>query len=667
MCRGNLEKTQALTLDRFRTLSSTQTLNILSKKQRTAFIEQVSYVPNFAAFTSTKHRTLIDNIIKRLKPIKTIKGKDIKQYHTSAKRKPLVRKLETFLTQSLTPFQFFTLSILRHFLIEGNVKPFIGISTINNYMSAFIHITSQTFDEAYYSDSLTECFNAALSSKKWDPKQKEYLSYCINKLNIIAPDLGLQACKLPKGISDKYIRVAKAQYVSYVEVVSVIQNLLNNVDTLSIQTVYAQVFSVILAYFAGLRRMEIVRIRHQDFTLTDSGFIARVKATAEGKPKYNSTRTVYVYLPDEIHSLLKTCLTTLSCLPGQTIQPKQPILAFAGQSLAERVSTIIQPVLLMLKIVIGDDIVLHSLRHAYAMNTLMQFRAVYQPASFILPSELTNSRRLFNEKILGNLTCESLFEACENTRINIGHKRFATTLQTYLAGTAFYALFAPCLQHTTLSRKRLVTLLQKGRSQYPNSHTESKIGTLIKGNIITKTEQRGTYRISKSNLHVLFQKPNLNINQQYCFPFDGDEINIVIPKPTTDLLSLFGYLTFILRNEQHPLNKFASENKRLLFTFTEAHSINVADLGRPALKKIDLYFRILNVTKPNILGIRIFTLKDIDRSQLRYVQRDLSKTGLWQALSSEAMNTRPPTYRHTIDDMYLHLLTEFIKESCHGY
>ena len=78
-CRANLEKTQALTVERFFTLSSTQTLNILSKKQRTAFIEQVSYLPNFAAFTSKKQANLIDNIIKRLKPTKAIKGKDIKQ------------------------------------------------------------------------------------------------------------------------------------------------------------------------------------------------------------------------------------------------------------------------------------------------------------------------------------------------------------------------------------------------------------------------------------------------------------------------------------------------------------------------------------------------------------------------------------------------------------
>ena len=246
-----------------------------------------------------------------------------------------------------------------------------------------------------------------------------------------------------------------------------------------IQTVYAQVFTVILAYFAGLRRMEIVRIRHQDFTLTHNGFIARVKATAEGKPKNNSSRTVYVYLPSEIHALLKTCLTILRCQPGQTIQPKQPILAFAGQSLAERVSTIIQPVLLMLKMVIGDDVVLHSLRHAYAMNTLMQYRAVYEPTSFVLPAELVNSHRLFDEKILGNLTCVSLFEACENTREHLGHKHFATTLQTYLRARLLCVIRSESPTHYSISQA-FSHPVAKRPCAIRNSHTESKIGSLIK-------------------------------------------------------------------------------------------------------------------------------------------------------------------------------------------
>ena len=115
------------------------------------------------------------------------------------------------------------------------------------------------------------------------------------------------------------------------------------------------------------------------------------------------------------------------------------------------------------------------------------------------------------------------------------------------------------------------------------------------------------------------------------------------------------------------MHVFAHAHKQALFEFVQEHPINVSSLGGPAMTKLHMYLSLLNLTKPVYKGFRTLSHKDIQRSQLRYMNRDLSTTGLWQALCSEAMKTRPPTYRHTIDDVYLHLITEFIKENCHGH
>ena len=657
VCRGKLETTQGLTYSRFCELSSLQTLTLLSHIKRKTWLDDISQQPNFSEFASAKAINDINRFVSRLTPTVKKNGKEQKQLHTTLARANFVCELETFLQQPLSPYEIYTTQLLIRFLTHGNVKDFISIGTVQNYMRAFMKLDPDKFNAAFYSDTLAEFINDALSSKPFNAQQSEYLSYCINKLNVIAPELSLSVCEITG--SNTRTHIANAQYVSYVEVCSVIQNLLNNLDALSFQTVYVQVFTVILAYFAGLRRMEIVRIRFQDFTLTTNGFVARVTATIEGKPKNDSARTVFANIPDEVHNILATCMKILSNSSGKKLDCSRPILAFDNQSLGQRVSHIIQPVSSMLKVLVGKDIVLHSLRHSYAMNTLMQYTAAYNPITFMLPSEMCNSRQLFNESLLSKLTCETLHEACENTRKNLGHKHFATTLQTYLAGTAFYSLFAPSMHTISITRKRLATILQHNRSNNINSNTEAKIAQLINDKVLFKGPTSGVYTIAVSHLNELFQKTRSNaVNKT-----NEKQLAIVFTTPVPNLGSLNNYLLYVLTDPEHSLHSFVYNYKAQCFEFAKRYSIDISSLGNPARNKLKTYLTLLNHTAPNYKGVRTISHQDIDRSQLRHVPQYLKQAGLWQALQSNITNTRPLRFRHSIDEIYLQLLTHYIKEN----
>jgi integrase len=608
---------QALTTTRYLTLCSTQKVKRMSQKQRVEFVTELKQhnVLSTSQNTDTKNnkrsakpRSLV-TFTSKLTPTKTINHKVTKQYHTINARKPLVDEITAYIQSTNSLFEYAALLTLNSYLVDGNKKNFLHISTIRQYADVLIKIDANQFDVAYYNDNLNEFLEQYI--KSISVREQELLLFSLEKMRLLIPQLEIEEITTS---GDHVEQIPRAQYVSFIEVERVLLNIIHNDQKADDECVAAQCFTVICSYFFGMRRGEIIRLRFKDIHQSKNAVHVNIKATNEGNTKNNSSRNFIAYVPDSIAILLEQALSILSLLNEF---PERAVINYKNSSLYQRIHNVIKPTCLMLKYVIDDDVVLHSLRHSFALNTIMQFRAVYDPQSFYLLPELRNSSCLFSETLLSNLLCDSIQACCINTQLRLGHTHFATTLNTYLAGQAFFFLF-------TTNNNSADNLFSKNQNTLSLDKLEDTCKDSI--NFVIET----TY--SRRRFNVFLANLQNNIEESH-------------------------YET---------LHKIPAADLRAIKNI----DFNLHKIDKRTLRKLMQFFTVLSQCKIGLAcefrDYKIFSFKGIKGRPLRHLPGILHQLGLWKFMCVIKANERPARYGFKIDSNLNLLIIQFLKQVLNG-
>ena len=688
--RGDLEKQQALSIERYQALTQEQSVKKLAQPSNNNTLlpgplnsrQKNTSIAHFTASEdmNQKAEIMLNKVIKLLRPRVYKNKQTVKQFHTVHTRKPLIKIIDEAMNEITAHdngscFHICALTLIKDYLVNGNKRPFLSISSIRNYIDVFNKLDSHLFNQAVADGELMHYLHQTVRRNHFNLISIEQMSYSIKKLAVLFSDLNIADCVFKK---DKLVVYAKAEYITYTEFLAVIYRIQHVAKHLNLQQIYGQIFAVLMGYFGGLRRMEVLCIRHQDIKIepreTHHRITVRIKNTSEYQTKHQSSRTLYLYIPTEAQQLLSD---TLQVLTVRAHQPSDAVLNINELSISQRNTLFIDPVSAHLKLVTHDKVVFHSLRHSFAMNTLMQYRASMDIESFALPSMMMNSRALFIDSLLEKFDCLSAEEACEITRKFLGHAYFTTTLCTYLQGSAFYYLFSPELNNVSITRKVLVSMMQKDRAFKANSFTEKRITQLIKRKQLIPHDVDRQYKIDTHSLQILFTQHNVKKEMQYKLgstrpKANHNNVNMVIPlihyikqHPSIDIIDFtIGELLLhqhqALTQEKQGLSSTVNRYQTVLQSFLE-QDVSVGSLKLKQKWYLRDYFSLLSNAPKTLKGARVLSSKGIDRHIRRNIEKALKQSRLWRFTNTTKYFTRPPKYSHVINDDALHIIIKFLK------
>lgn len=229
--------------------------------------------------------------------------------------------------------------------------------------------------------------------------------------------------------------------------------------------------TVIISYFAMLRRGELLRLRIQDLFVDPNNkqlFRIHITKTKEGQTKSKRSRVVYIVIPEEFAVLVRIIIKNKALCKAE-----EHLIGFTDEKYYSRQLHYLLPATKCIKAICGQQARFHHLRHSGAHLLMMQ---ALHLAYKLLPEQTTNSvhmQRLLSEEVLSlrfDYWLEGqLFSTCNDGILfdeiirQLGHENYATTRWSYLHDIdwlyPFYRIGFGELQQRNFSHRELRYLL----------------------------------------------------------------------------------------------------------------------------------------------------------------------------------------------------------------
>tara|TARA_R110002050_G_scaffold190109_1_gene324730 strand:- start:1492 stop:4422 length:2931 start_codon:yes stop_codon:yes gene_type:complete len=309
-----------------------------------------------------------------------------------------------------------------------------------------------------------------------------------------------------------------AYRLSLEELHDITDALLTHQDGHPLQRLFCAV-SGILAYFAMLRRGEILRLRIQDIHCLPNHpqcFRIYIRKTEEGTTKEHKARTVHTVIPEELAKLVRIVLANKAMC-----DVSEPLIGFTDESYHSRQLNYLLPLTKAIKAIAGHHVRFHHLRHS-GVHLFMQ-QALHM-AYGLAPQLTTTSaalQRLLTEEVVNARFDYWLeghhFSQCNDNLLfdevckQIGHENYATTRWSYLHSIdwlyPFYRLGYGALQPREYSHAELKYIL----NLTPSSNDLSRQLALISPKYRDKTlaqKQNSAISLTENQLrrHLLGSK-----------------------------------------------------------------------------------------------------------------------------------------------------------------
>ncbi|UXK09941.1 hypothetical protein N5094_06975 [Shewanella putrefaciens] len=198
--------------------------------------------------------------------------------------------------------------------------------------------------------------------------------------------------------------------------------------------------TVIISYFAMLRRGELLRLRLKDVFVDPANkqlFRFNITNTKEGTTKSKHSRVVYTVIPEEFAILVRIVIKN-----SELCEPHQHLIGFTDEPYHSRQLQYLLPATKCIKAICGQQARFHHLRHSGVHLFMLQ---ALHLAYNLPPQQTTNTeqmKRLLHDDVLAARFDYWLegqpFSLCndgilldEMTR-QIGHEYYATTRWSYL-------------------------------------------------------------------------------------------------------------------------------------------------------------------------------------------------------------------------------------------
>ncbi|WP_335909183.1 hypothetical protein [Shewanella indica] len=193
--------------------------------------------------------------------------------------------------------------------------------------------------------------------------------------------------------------------------------------------------TVIVSYFAMLRRSELLHLRLKDVFVDPSN--TNLLRLSLGKTKNGHSRVVYTVIPEEFAVLVRIIIKNKALC-----EPCEPLIGFTDEQYYSRQLHYLLPATKCIKAICGHQARFHHLRHSgIHLFTLQALHLAYeQPARHT--SYSAHMQRLLNEEVLATRFDYWLEEqpfSLRNDAIlldeiirQIGHENYATTRWSYL-------------------------------------------------------------------------------------------------------------------------------------------------------------------------------------------------------------------------------------------
>ncbi|WP_279143848.1 hypothetical protein [Photobacterium phosphoreum] len=391
------------------------------------------------------------DLLKDLDDIPPRKRKDWLQQHPP--------KVPMWMTDNVLPKLFFHFTY--DLLFYGGVQSsYLDIKSIKKYTSIYqpLSTTTLTYDIACDPDALAQWaqdrYNTTNENDKWLVYNFfRYLSHIdiTDHFDIRAFNPPTQ----PKSVNAFRINVSQYQQL--------LDALLIMPGATPLQRLFC-VGSLVLGFYAGLRRGEVLRLRSQDIVASKNcqqSFIVHITTTKEGHPKNNKHRQISVYLPKAQAALLHEILL-IKCKDDLS----SPFIGYENEAISSRAHYYLLPITRALKALFGKKACFHHLRHSAAHLLTQQglLLATQDPtmlkqsnnrsgehsAAFSLYSDervhqqldYQYSRDRFNfwleDRPFSAINDSLLFDVCSD---QWGHSSYTTTRRSYLHGVEWLPRF----------------------------------------------------------------------------------------------------------------------------------------------------------------------------------------------------------------------------------
>ncbi|WP_318487221.1 hypothetical protein [Photobacterium leiognathi] len=215
--------------------------------------------------------------------------------------------------------------------------------------------------------------------------------------------------------------------------------------------------ALILGFYGALRRGEVLRLRCQDIVCNPDDLeriTLCIRNTDEGNTKSKDTRFIYLSIPEPAAKLVYTVSRIKRhCLPDD------PLLGFVNETMASRQLHYLLPITKALKILWGNNVRFHHLRHSGA-HWLMQ-----QGLQFTLDWNISPfSFGATTQAMLTRESCQKRFdfwlEGLNFSDVNdgllfdvigkqLGHRHYTTTRWSYLHGVEWLTPLFSTKDYTT--------------------------------------------------------------------------------------------------------------------------------------------------------------------------------------------------------------------------
>ncbi len=469
---------------------------------------------------------------------------DIKYIKPKARKRWLTQhppKAPMWITGNVLPklFYHFTYDLLFYGGVQSN---YLDIATIERYTNIYKSVskTTLTYDMTCDPEALAQwakhCYNTINENDKWLVYNFfRYLPHVdiTEHFDISAFTPPTQ----PKSINAFRINVSQYQQV--------LDALLTMPDATPLQRLFC-ICSLVLGFYAGLRRGEVLRLRYQDIVASKNcphSFIVHITSTKEGHPKNNKHRQITLYLPETqaafLHELLKI---------KHNGDPCKPFVGYENEAISSRAHYYLLPITRALKAVFGKKTCFHHLRHSAAHQLKQQgFLLATQnppsknnnssgkkPSPFYLSSDERTHKQLayqycqqrFNfwleDRPFSSINDSLLFDICSD---QWGHSSYTTTRKSYLHGTEWLPRFfsnSTCYEYDEL--RYLLSIKPDSRDifRFIKTIEETHPNAIQKNNTICLLEQ-------EMMCLLLYKKPFKHLTHNAYIPLILENITDITP------------------------------------------------------------------------------------------------------------------------------------------
>lgn len=229
--------------------------------------------------------------------------------------------------------------------------------------------------------------------------------------------------------------------------------------------------TVIISYFAMLRRGELLRLRLKDVFVDPSNkqlFRIHITNTIEGTTKSKRSRVVYIVLPEEFAVIVRIIIKNKALCNAN-----EHLIGFTDEPYHSRQLHYLLPATKCIKAICGHQARFHHLRHSGAHLFMLQ---ALHLAYKLPPKQTTDNvhmQRLLSEEVLSlrfDYWLEGqLFSTCNDGILfdevirQLGHENYGTTRWSYLHDIdwlyPFYRIGFGELQQRNFSHRELRYLL----------------------------------------------------------------------------------------------------------------------------------------------------------------------------------------------------------------